>query len=73
MTAVKLLTTIPKQQRITYVASHLEKFDTDEIKKYLITTLESVDTLTTELRKFLKIFDYYHPKNKKSPNKGGDQ
>ena len=67
------LTTIPKQQRITYVASHLENFDTDEIKKYLITTLESVDTLTTELRKFLKIFDYYHPKNKKSPNKGGDQ
>ena len=53
------MTTIPKQQRITYIASHLDKFDTEEIKNFIVETLEVSDSLTTEFRKLLKIFDHY--------------
>lgn len=56
---VMAMTTIPKQQRITYIASHLDKFDTEEIKNYIVETLEVSESLTTEFRKLLKIFDHY--------------
>lgn len=56
---VMALKDIPRQQKITYLASHLEKFDVDEITDYVLTTLKNTENLTTELRKMLKLFDYY--------------
>lgn len=53
------LETIPLQQRYLYIASHFEKFNHEELNDFIINLIESQQSMTTDMRKLLKMYDYY--------------
>lgn len=54
-----LLESIPKQQKITYISSHLERYNSDSILEFILDLLESTENLTSDIRKLLKMYDCY--------------
>ncbi|HEM5997348.1 TPA: SIR2 family protein [Streptococcus suis] len=56
---IMLLDEIPRQQRLTYITSHLNRFDIEDIQVFIENLIDTTEKFNTDIRKLLKVFDYY--------------